>query len=308
MTDLDNIYVRGRQPMFMPKQLSKWLQEMRLDSNVIELFGPSALSDNIEVYGYYVPDIRCILRPNDMLQEGIDMDTLVAEFGSWSEGRDHIFLFLDTVEKLMKEYCNLCQNDYDAICNQDEITDDEYFEILYKRAVRSDWNTAARYLNANKSEYLVWKDIWEIFNIDSYDLRRDENYLIETKFFIIYLHLPQYEKAKNKKVIFCNYCNKEDGREMAFAQLSEAFEKNDNLTDYLGYHSEELSYNLLSISEYQSRLYTKPVIKFDGSCYELPAGQIGFFGSNCSFGYRFDGIYKVTGTDQVGNFVLESMD
>lgn len=302
MTDINQIVVKGRQPLLIPDQLSKWLMQMGMDSNVVELYGPAIHDDNIDVYGYFVSDMQCILRPIDLQSEGVDVETLESELGDWSNVRNYILSFSDIVDMKSREYCHIDKNDYNSIIEQDiEETNDFYFKKLYKRALRFNWKTVAKHLDAKPSEHLTWKEIWNLFHIENYNLVRDENYIIETKSFIVYLHLPQYETRKDEKVIFRYYCNKDSIKTMAYVLLSEAFEKKES--DVL-----DSEYKLLPIKEYTSRLFEKPIVKFDGETYQLPSGQEGFFGSNFSFGYKFDGIYKVIGTDDEKNFVIERID
>lgn len=303
LTDINEIFVRGRQPMFMPRPLSEWLRQMCLNSNVIELYGPSTVKNILEVYGYYVPALHCILEPKDMRQEGLDLDMMETQLGSYSDVRDYILVFVDTICDKMRDYCNLRKDDCNAIINQHyDMTDENYYRLIYERALRSDCRTVAKYFITRNSEYILWKEIWEVFQIDKYDLWNDENHIVETEFFIIYLHLPLYETDHENKVIFSTYCNKVSGKEMSYVMLSEANEKKENVRLRVDY-----CHKLLSPSEYRYRLDLKPVLKFDGVYYQVPAGE-GFFGSNSRFGYKFDGIYKVTGTDQSGNYVLEPID
>ncbi len=184
----------------------------------------------------------------------------------------------------------------------EEHSSDEFCNKIYQKAIKANQYCLDLFLKNRKTELLTWEDIWKIFDIEEYHLVRDGNMVIETKNFIIYLHLPEFECEDSPKSIFRYYCNNPKMPEVPYVVLSEC--KTQIVTSRTsGYFMEDKSYDYISSGYYGYQIQVtrlnreKPIVKFDGINYEVHG--------KAQFGYRYDGLYKIYAIAESGNFLLK---
>lgn len=293
-----NIKIELRTPQSMPGFLEECLNRLHLNEGVMEFIGPRFKSEEIAVYGYYVPAMHHILCPcNSVLCEGIedftDLDYVEKEVNYYS-----------AVEELMCNLVGLIQ-EYPSqkILYQDD-TSEDFCNLIFQKAISENQYCLDLYLISKRSMLLTWDEIWQIFDIERYNMVIDANVLIETKNFIIYLHLPEYDSKDSAKSIFRFYCNNPKMPQVPFIILSECKENqiapNSNSSsnrEYEGYEYLSTGYD-----GYQDILYRlnkgKPIVKFDGFTSDS---------NRCvKFGYQYDGIYYVYAIDHNYNILLKN--